>query len=313
MPKVSIGLPVYNGADYVEEAIASVLCQTFEDLELVVCDNASTDRTADICRAAEAADRRVRYLRNDRNLGAAPNYNRVWAATSGEYFKWIAHDDRIKPRYIAMTLAALEAEPAAVLCNTVIDHIDAAGEHLGYYRSVLAHCNVPQPASRLAALTLQSHTALDFFGLMRRRSMEASLLHQAYHNADRAFLAQMALRGRLLQLDEPLIEMREHQNRYTRRTKTNRAKAAWHDTRKAGAIEVPAITLYRAYRHLVETEALSDRDRAECRAVLRRFWLNGLNLGRLAADLLSVPFPTAATWAFKLRYKLFGAPGNFLR
>lgn len=142
--------------------------------------------------------------------------------------------------------------------------------------------------------------------------MKGSLLHQAYHNADRAFLAQMALRGKLLQLEEPLIEVREHPDRYTRKTKTNRARAAWHDANRAGTFEVPALILFRAYRKLVETEVMSDEDRAECRAVMRRFWLNGLNLGRLGADLLEVPFPSAATWAFKLRYKLFGAPGNFL-
>lgn len=313
MPRVSIGLPVYNGEDYLEQAIGSVLRQTFEDLELVICDNASTDRTGEICRAAAAADERVRYLRNERNLGAAPNYNRAWAESSGQYFKWIAHDDRIKPIYLTTTLAALEADPSAVLCNTVIDQIDAEGKHLGCYRSVLGECAAPRLAQRLAALVLQSHTNMDFFGLIRRSAMVGSLLHQAYPNADRAFLAQMALRGKLLQLEQPLIEIREHPNRYTRKTKTNRAKAAWHDVDRTGKVEVPVITLFRTYRKLVETEAMTDEDRAECRAVLRRFWLQGFNLGRLGADLLSVPFPPAATWAFNLRYKLFGAPGNFLR
>ena len=309
---MSLGLPVHNGEDYLEQAIRSVLRETFEDFELAICDNASTDRTSEICREAAAADRRIRYIRNERNLGAAANYNRVFAATSGAYFKWIAHDDRIKPSYIAATLAALEADPSAVLCNTVIDHIDARGEHLGVYRSVLTACAAPRPAQRLAALILRSHTALDFFGLIRRSAMNGSLLHQAFHGADRAFLAQMALRGKLLQLDEPLIEMREHPNRYSRRTRTNRTRAAWHDGRTK-AIDVPAITLFSTYRELVETEAMNDEDRAACRAVLRRFWLNGLNLGRLGADLLSIPFPSATSWAFKLRYKLLGAPGNFIR
>lgn len=137
MVKVSVGLPVFNGENFLDEAIRSVLGQTFEDFALVIADNASTDRTGDIIGAAAAADQRVRQLRNPRNCGAAANYNRVWAASRGGYFKWIAHDDRILPTYLAKTLAALETDPAAVLCNTVIRHIDARGEPLGDYVSVL--------------------------------------------------------------------------------------------------------------------------------------------------------------------------------
>ena len=73
MPRVSIGLPVYNGENYLQDAMRSVLDQTFDDLELIVSDNASTDRSAEIAQDLAAADRRVRYFRNERNLGAAPN------------------------------------------------------------------------------------------------------------------------------------------------------------------------------------------------------------------------------------------------
>lgn len=313
MPRVTIGLPVYNGENYLAEAIGSVLLQTFDDLELIIYDNASSDHTAEICRDAAASDPRVHYFRNEHNLGAARNYNLAWQRGIGEYFKWLAHDDRMKPAYVATTLAALEADPEAVLCNTVVDYIGPAGEHLGYYRSVLQHCRNDKPAERLAAMILQSHTSVDFFGLIRRSAMHGSILHQAYHGADKAFLAQMALRGKLLQLDEPLIEMREHPHRYTRRSKSARMRLAWHDSSKVEKIDVPILTLYRVYRELVATEALSDAARRDCRAVLRRFWLKHLNLARLAADLASVPFPTAMSWAFNLRYRLFGAPGNFLR
>jgi glycosyltransferase involved in cell wall biosynthesis len=313
MPRVTIGLPVYNGENYLEEAIRSVLVQSFDDLELIICDNASTDRTAEICRDAAARDPRVRYFQNECNLGAARNYNRTWEHGTGEFFKWFAHDDRIKPTYIEKTLAALEADPAAVLCNTVAEYIGSAGEHLGYYRSVLQFCQSDKPAERLAAIILRSHTCIDFFGLIRRSAMVGSILHQAFSAADKAFIAQMALRGRLLQLDEPLVEMREHPHRYTRATKTARMKLAWHDTSKAHTLDVPTLTLFRVYRELVASAALSDADRRECRAVLRRFWLNHLNLARLAADLASIPFPSAVSRAFNLRYRLFGAPGNFLR
>src|SRR6202789_2802935 len=74
-PTVSVGMPVYNGETYLEVAISSVLAQSFDDLELIICDNASTDRTAEICQDYAARDPRIRYFRNAQNLGAAPNYN----------------------------------------------------------------------------------------------------------------------------------------------------------------------------------------------------------------------------------------------
>ena len=158
----------------------------------------------------------MRYLRNERNLGAARNYNRAWHESSGAYFKWLAHDDRIAPTYIAATVAALDAAPDAVLCNTVVDYIDPQGTVFAFYDSVLGEASGPDPVQRFAAMVLRSHSCVDMFGMIRRSAMEGSLLHATFHGADRAFLAQMALRGRLLQLPEHLVQMREHRNRYTR-------------------------------------------------------------------------------------------------
>ncbi len=78
MPAVSIGLPVYNGDNFLAEAIDSILRQTMEDFELIISDNASTDRTEEICREYAAGDSRIRYYRNESNLGAMANYNLVF-------------------------------------------------------------------------------------------------------------------------------------------------------------------------------------------------------------------------------------------
>src|SRR5688572_10868700 len=98
-PRVSIGLPVYNGENYLAEAIDSILAQTFEDFELIISDNASTDRTQEICEAYAAKDGRIRYYRSEVNKGSAWNFNRVFELARGEYFKWAAHDDYIAPEY----------------------------------------------------------------------------------------------------------------------------------------------------------------------------------------------------------------------
>src|SRR5436190_12174806 len=92
-PIVSIGLPVFNGERYLRQALDSLLGQDFQDFELIISDNASTDRTAEICRAYVAKDRRIRYYRNESNIGSAPNYRRVFELARGEFFKWCSHDD----------------------------------------------------------------------------------------------------------------------------------------------------------------------------------------------------------------------------
>ena len=110
-PRVSIGLPVYNGERFLVQAIESVLAQTFEDFELIVCDNASTDASGAIAQTYVERDSRVRYFRNASNLGAARNFNRTFELSRGEYFKWLAADDLIAPTYLERCLAALGPRP----------------------------------------------------------------------------------------------------------------------------------------------------------------------------------------------------------
>ena len=81
-PLVSIGLPVYNGENFVAEAIQCVLSQTFSDWELIISDNASTDRTVHICREFAAKDARIRVHQNKQNMGVCPNFNQVFSTFS---------------------------------------------------------------------------------------------------------------------------------------------------------------------------------------------------------------------------------------
>ncbi|MFO1037119.1 MAG: glycosyltransferase family A protein [Geminicoccaceae bacterium] len=307
-------MPVFNGENFLDDAISSVRAQTFDDLELLVQDNASTDRTSAIAQDHAAADPRVKYVRNETNLGAAPNYNLAWERGRGTYFKWLAHDDRIQPGYVAATVAALDAAPDAVLANTVVDYIDSQGKRLGLYATVLQYAGGPRPSERLAAMILRSHSVVDFFGMVRRRAMQGSLLHASFHGADRAFLAQMALRGRLLQLPEPLVQMREHPGRYTRQQKTAKARLSWHDARRSRERNLPTLTLYREYAKLVAAEPLDPAERAACRHVLRRWWFSNWNSIRVAVDLVAVPFPAVVSLAERVKFRVFGAaPGHFVR
>ena len=314
MPRVSIGIPVFNGENFLEDAIRSVLAQSYQDLELVIADNASTDRTAEIGRDFAASDGRVRYLRNERNLGAAPNYNLVWEQSRGSLFKWLSHDDRILPEFVAQTVAALDAEPDAVLANGLVEYIDAQGKVFAHYPSVLGAAGGPSPAQRFAAMVLRSHSCVDFFGMVRREAMQGSLLHASFHGGDRAFLAQMALRGRLLQLQRPLVQMREHQSRYTRNQADARDRLLWHDSSLKRAATMPTLHLYRQYFHLVQQEQLSPAERRRCLLVLARWWCNNWNTVRVGTDALSLLLPGIVGYAERVKIRMFGpAPGHFVR
>ncbi len=128
-PRVSIGLPVYNGEKYLERALDCLLKQDYADFELIVSDNASTDATESICREYAAKDSRIRYYRNPANIGASPNYNRVFSLARGEFFKWASHDDECDPSLLRRCLEAFDrAGGAAVLVFSIAaDIIDEAG------------------------------------------------------------------------------------------------------------------------------------------------------------------------------------------
>src|ERR1043165_9639676 len=116
MAKVSIGLPVYNGANYLAESIDSILQQTYSDFELIISDNASTDATEELCRSYAARDGRVRYFRQKQNLGCALNSNFVFRQSTGEYFKWISHDDLHAPRFVERCVEVPDRDPSVSIC-----------------------------------------------------------------------------------------------------------------------------------------------------------------------------------------------------
>jgi glycosyltransferase involved in cell wall biosynthesis len=313
VPAVSVGIPVFNGESYLEVAISSVLAQSFEDLELIISDNASTDRTAEICQDYAARDRRVRYFRNPQNLGAAPNYNRALSHARGRYFKWLAHDDRITPTYLAKTVRVLDERTDAVLCNSVVSYIDQNGAPIGLYNTGLALADSPSAAARFGWMVLRSHSCVDFFGLIRRDTLMSSLQHASFHGADRALLAQLAIRGRLIQLPAPLVEMREHPNRYTRQNVRSADRAAWHDASKRGKISLPTWRLYGEYLKMVRKERMLPKERAGCYGVLTRWWGVNWNIARAAVDVIAVVAPGAPALAERVKIRFFGAaPGHLV-
>jgi glycosyltransferase involved in cell wall biosynthesis len=310
-PRVSIGLPVFNGERYLARAIDSILGQDFRDLELVICDNASNDRTAGICAAYARRDPRVRYHRNPRNLGAGPNYDRCFGLARGTYFKWAAHDDRLAPDYLSRAVAALDAAPEAVLCTTGVAEIGPGDEVRRVYRNAFPGIDAPSPARRLGALIHTRHECEDFFGLFRREALLGSSLHGTHSGSDRVLLAEMALRGPWVSVPEPLFLHREHEGRYTRAVLLpgDRSRAAWWlDTAVATsqASRMFHLVVYRHYLRVVRKNARPGGARLACYAELLRWWSTDGHLPDVLRDLVK-DHPRLRRRLRVIKAKLLGA------
>ena len=307
---MSIGLPVYNGADYIAAAIESILQQTYRDLELIICDNASTDETGAICRHYAEQDSRIQYYRNNTNLGAHPNYNRCYELASGYFFKWASHDDLLHPEFLAKCIAGLAAVPESVVCQSHLQYIDAQANPIGVYDSGLIGSDARSPVKRFASLLLHTHPSYEIMGVFRRSALVDSLLLESFHGADRALLAELALRGPFVQISEPLLLVRDHQERYSRAQVKPRDRANWHDTRLSSRLTFPTWRLYGEYCRMVGRNLDNIRDRFGCYAVLIAWWGSNWNTARMLVDLVAAICPNFTYHAERFKQRFFApAPG----
>jgi glycosyltransferase involved in cell wall biosynthesis len=134
-PLLSVAIPTYRGAAHLAAAIESVLAQTFSDYELIIVDDNSPDNTANI--VASYPDPRIRYLRNENNLGPQGNWNRCLDEARGKYFKLLPQDDILMPECFAQQIAVMEEDTieriALVFCaRRIIGPADRVVMERGY-------------------------------------------------------------------------------------------------------------------------------------------------------------------------------------
>ncbi len=209
-PRASFGLPVYNGGKFLHETLDSILNQSCGDFELIICDNASTDDTAEICQAYAGRDDRIRYYRNERNMGAAWNYNRVFELSRARYFKWTAADDPIDRRFLGSCADMLDSRPDAVLCYPLTTVIDLEGEPMLLDADDL-ELDIDDIVARFTrCMDPMSLSHNPVFGLMRRGALARTQLIGSYLSSDRCLMAELSLLGKFSQFPEPLIFRRKH-------------------------------------------------------------------------------------------------------
>jgi glycosyltransferase involved in cell wall biosynthesis len=289
-PRVSIGLPVYNGERFVAETIESILAQTFADFELVISDNASTDATADMCRQYAEHDRRIIYNRHHQNIGGAANFNYVFhlAAPEAEYFRWHAHDDVIDPDYLAACVDALDRHPGFVVAQTMVRRIDHEGTVIEVVRPFGKELESLDPIARFAARA-STHRCYEVFGLIRKSALENSELHGPYIGMDRVLLLELALRGRFALVPRLLFGNREHAERAS---KVTRRRSRRDLTAVYGGPSAPA---FSSWAYLAAGVRVIRRNVPDARDQARCYWhlARAMRRGHVWAFLLLDPLERA--------------------
>ena len=274
-PRVTIGMPVYNGERYLRKALDSLLAQTCPDFELLISDNASSDGTAEICREYAARDPRIRYIRQPVNIGAGPNHNFLPPQARAPYFKWAAHDDVYDSELIQKCLQVFSAHPDAVLVSCFDARIDAGGNLLRESPYRLDTSN-PSPALRLRSL-LRTQGGDDFYGVIRTDVLRRRGPHGSYFNADRVFVAGLALYGPFYQVPEVLYFRREHPSRLSRASIRERA-VGLDPSRRSSRLH-PHARLYAeyigGYLSAIQRAPLSAADRRRCLLEVA-FWVGSV-------------------------------------
>ncbi len=214
-PKLAIGLPVHNGERFLEVTVRALLDQTYRDFDLIICDNASTDSTADICRHLAESDSRIRVIRHQTNVGATENFNAAFRAASATYFKWAADDDLHHPDHLAVCIAALEQNPNAVLAYTRAESITADG-------TVLRPDWGDRPDLADSSATVRFVAALapprdpiplPMFAVIRADALSGSGLLRPMPEFDRALIAELSLHGPFVEVPDVHFGHREHDDR----------------------------------------------------------------------------------------------------
>ncbi len=207
--RIGIGLPVYNGAQYLEETLASVLGQTCDDFDLIISDNASTDRTEEICRDYAARDSRIHYLRHAVNLGASRNYTACFQPSEHELFRWQNADDPIERNLLELCVKTLDENPAAVLVYGKTKIIDQHGDLVKLYddRLDLREDSGYERFTRCLGSIGLSNV---LYGLMRRESLAKTALLESYIASDINLIAELTLYGQFHEIPEYLFSRRMH-------------------------------------------------------------------------------------------------------
>ena len=268
VPTVSLGLPVFNGENYLAEAIESILGQTYGDFELIISDNASTDGTEKIVLGYADADDRIRYHRNPTNIGGSRNQTLTMEMSRGRYYRMAAHDDFIAPTFLEECVKVLDARPEVVICFSGTIVIDEKSEEVSRYHSTRGTAD--RPSERFAELAFRDHNCDAIYGLMRNDILRTTPPMGNFIDADKVYLCSLAMRGPFVSIPDYLFYKRYHFKNWVGNW---RDRMAWFNPDRKGKISLPNWLELGAFVRVVATAKVGVGERLRCVATTFRWAL----------------------------------------
>ncbi len=222
-PLVSIGMPVYNGEMFLRRALESLLNQEYKNLEIIISDNDSNDSTATICKEYAKQDHRIRYIKQEKNIGLQNNFKFVLNESSGKYFMWAAVDDFWMPAFIQSLVAELENDANAGLAMSRVERVDVNG----VYQDSIGFAGRDDPCRKghltmtLGLATTKKYN-LFIYGLYRTNIIKKAItLLPSISSSDRWFLMQISMAARFKYVDKVEHLRTQHKTEYQDRYPTD--------------------------------------------------------------------------------------------
>lgn len=208
MSAVTIGIPVYNGERQIRLAVESSLAQTYPQLEVVISDNASSDRTARICQEYASNHNNVTFFSNQENLGASRNFNLVFERSSGDYFKWMGHDDVLAPTAIEKAVRVLDDDPSLAIAHWLERIVDGNGTLLREYEPSqgfeVRGGSASERFREMLHFRRKGYAGDPIYGLISRKALRRTRLLSNKHNPNYLLLEELAVVGGITTISEVL-------------------------------------------------------------------------------------------------------------
>lgn len=232
-PLVNIGMPIYNEEEYLEDALQSLLAQDYENFEIIISDNASTDATPAICEKWQKKDSRIHYYRNESNIGGSKNFNRAFELTKGEYFMWAAGHDLWQPNFISACIETMLTDARISLCYPLLQWVDVDG-NLQEVEDVTIETRGYGAIKRyLRAIWRLPQNAI--YGVIRRSALEETRLALQAVGPDQILLVELSQLGDFAQVRQPLfLRRRIRPGETLKQARKRRSIDLWEENKSPG-------------------------------------------------------------------------------
>jgi glycosyltransferase involved in cell wall biosynthesis len=284
LPQVSICIPTYNHANVVGDALRSAMAQTYGSVEILVLDNASADNTSQVVADVAGRDARVRYIRNEANLGMVGNFSACISAARGEYIKFLCADDLLEPDCVSMLVDAFEGHPETALVATtrlLVDDSMAPLRTAGFSRRSLR----VDGGAAIRDCFFRGNLIGEPTAVMFRRQQASRGFRQEYPQLmDLEMWMHLLQSGSLSFIAQPLCKIRQHPQQATRMNL------------KSGIVLDNKQRLFREFRSVVTGATVINKLRWDIRMAVTLLRTTRAQSGHFSIDVKEVFFRPLFSW-----------------